>query len=293
VRRRWLLATLAAVVVCLPIAVFGVAQSHQIAFLATRNSATASLILVDQWFGNAALAILCWALIVTALVAAVVVWRRSRTRSPLTLLAALWLIVPSGLLLIGNDFVTPMYSNRYLSFSTPAAALLIALGLSALGKRWVGVVGVTAVVALAAPTLVQQRGPYAKDGGSDWAQVSHLIGASARPGEAIVFDNSTRPSRRPRLAMRLYPQDYRGLADVELVTPFAQTPSLWDVTAPLTRVAEKLATTPTVWLLELHGSSDNLSGTDVAELEHLGFTQVTVTTVNRTEIYRMSRTTND
>jgi mannosyltransferase len=121
--------------------------------------------------------------------------------------------------------------------------------------------------------------------------VSQYVAAHSNPGDAILFDETVRNSRLPRLAMRMYPQDYRGLSDVELVTPFYDTSGLWDKTAPLDRVAPKLATTRTVLLLELRGSRDRVTADDVDSLESLGYELKNEKTVNRTFVYIMTRGT--
>ena len=78
---------------------------------------------------------LAWTLILVAALwfAATAIRRRTHAgpRGALTILALLWLVIPTGLVLIGNALVAPLYNVRYLSFSTPAAAILIALGISA------------------------------------------------------------------------------------------------------------------------------------------------------------------
>lgn len=91
--------------------------------------------------------------------------------------------------------------------------------------------------------------------------------------------------------MRMYPQDYRGLDDVELVTPFADTSGLWDVTAPLDNVTGRLATTDRVVLLEERGSRDRASGSDLDTLEGLGFELHHAKIVNRTVVYILTRGT--
>ena len=127
------------------------------------------------------------------------------------MLAIAWLVLPLAILLVGNAAIVPMYATRYLAFCAPAAALLIAAGIAALPQNWIRASVGALVVALVLPGYVGQRGPYAMDGGSDWRQVSAVVGAYARPGDAVVFGLAPRLSRMPRLALRSYPADYRGL----------------------------------------------------------------------------------
>ena len=113
-----------------------------------------------------------------------------------------------------------MYTGRYSTFAAPAAALLIAEGLLVLGRLARPTtrdapsprppIATVVFVAMCAPVYVLQRGPYAKND-SDWAEVSAAMAANAAPGDAVVFDQSTKPSQRPRLAMRTYSAGFRGL----------------------------------------------------------------------------------
>jgi mannosyltransferase len=181
-----------------------------------------------------------------------------------------------------------MYTTRYLSFCTPAAAILVAAGIAVLGRRWMPLAAIALLVALAAPTYLAQRGPFAKNAGSDWRQASAVVGRHARPGDAIVFDAATKPSQRPRLAMHLYPADYAGLDDVALVTPYAKTGGLWDTVAPLDRVAGRLASAGTVWAMELKTGGSSVPA-DLAGLEALGFRVQHEYPVHRTVVYELSR----
>lgn len=280
--RRWLMASAGAAVLAAPVEIYGLAQHGQISFLAHRGYATFANVFVYQWFGNTWLAIACWAFIVVAVVVLV------RRRSPGTVLVVAWLVVPVGILFVGNALIAPMYNLRYLSFSTPAAALLVGVGVGWLGRNWVRVAAVAALVALALPTDVFQRTPYAKDGGSDWRQLSQVVAQNAHRGDAIVFQQSVRPSRRPRLAMHLYPKDYVGLKDVALATSYTKLPGLWDSVKPISHLGPALASTHTVWAVEM--SSKN-TPTDVVELEQLGYELTRQMSVHRTTVYELTRET--
>jgi mannosyltransferase len=181
-----------------------------------------------------------------------------------------------------------MYTTRYLSFCTPAVAIVIAIGVMVLARNWMRVAVVGILLGLATPTYLAQRGPYAKDGGSDWSQFSAIIGQHAKPGDAIVFDDATTPAMKPRSAYNLYPNDYRGLDDVELVTPYPDSPVIWDVVAPIKKVTAKLAKITTVWAAEMKPSGSSLPP-DVLELQQLGFRVTHTYPVHRTTVYELSR----
>ncbi len=283
--RRWLLSAVVAVVAALPVLVYGLSQRHQIAFLAGRNYANAKSIFIAQWFGTPWIAIVAWAFIA---VAAVVVARRYRSR--LVLLFG-WLILPTAALVIGHYAITPMYNLRYLSFCTPVVAIAIAVGIDAIPRTWMRAVAVALIVGLAVPSYVSARTEFAKDHatnypgkpGSDLRQAAALVGSEASPGDAVVFDRTVRPSRDPRLALRLYPQDFTGLQDVGLVTPHWQTSGLWDITEP--PLGTRLDGTRTVWALELPHTQ---TPADIVTLEQLGYVVTKSTLVNRITVYELT-----
>jgi mannosyltransferase len=284
IMRRWLLAVAGAAVLAAPVLVYGLAQHGQISFLAHRGYVTFANLFVFQWFGGPWLAAACWAFIAAAVVVLV------RRRSSGTVLVVAWLLVPMGILFVGNALIAPMYTLRYLSFSAPAAALLVAVGIGWLGRNWLQAAAVLVLVGLALPTDVFQRTIYAKDGGSDWRQLSEVVAQNASSGDAVVFQAPpSRPSRSPRLAMNLYPNDFAGLKDVALVTPYDELPGLWDRVAPVSALGGALSSTRTVWDLELSTSASTPA--DVRALERLGYTVTRTIPVHRTTVYELTRET--
>jgi mannosyltransferase len=157
-------------------------------------------------------------------------------------------------------------------------------------------VGVALVAGVAAPTYVAQRGPYAKNGGSDWAEVASVVQQHAHPGDDIVFDETTRPSRRPRLAMHLYPEQFADVVDVTLAIPYENRDSLWDKTYPIPEVAGRIeAGNGRVWLVEYRGpdKEDVVSSTGMRErmsdLRALGFTLAKSYPLHRDVVYLFTR----
>jgi len=307
--RRWAQSLGVMAVAAAPIAVLAYAERHQIAFLAKRGYATPKNVLVEQWFGMPGITLACWALILLG----VGVWlvRRRGSAAPLlngrrsdrevVLLGGAWLVLPTALVLVANT-VSPMYNTRYLSFCTPAAALLVAFGLAALARvaarvaarrdRRVSVVAalavaVIAVAALAVPDYLRDRGAFAKDGGSDWRQTADYLAAQAKPGDAVVFDETTKPSRRPELAYRLYPKQFSGLTVPEVVTPYYRRHGIWDQMASIAEIRPELASARSVWAVELPNSTD--IPRDVEDLISVGYRVVGSHLVHRLEVYQLQK----
>ncbi|MET4704120.1 glycosyltransferase family 39 protein [Frigoribacterium sp. UYMn621] len=264
--RAWARATLGGILLAGPVIGFGIAESGQIAFLANRDSTNIRTLVVTQWFGNNLLATLAWILIAAAIAVWAVASRRNRdwfdgadpdptsgARTPaLVPLAATWLLGPPAILLAANS-VHAVYSSRYLSFAVPGAALLIGWLLARLRPRILGIVLLAVVVSASSISYLSERTPFAKNN-SDWAQIAQTIKAHAQPGQGILFDEGSRPSRATRLAMRTYPAPFTGLTDIALKTPWYDTSNWHDAVVPTTTVASRLdsvyRSTKTVWLVE-------------------------------------------
>ena len=291
---RWLVASAAAAVLAAPILVVGISQHNQISFLARRDYASIESVLVRQWFVGAEwLAWVGWllAIVAVATVAAVPSMRRSRRA---VVIASVWITVPTAVLLAGDAWIAPSYNPRYLSYGAPALAVLIAVGLRGLGavaapvirhegaRRLVPFVGLVLIVALAAPAYLAQRGPFGK-GGADFRQVADVIAANASAGDAIVFDESVRPSRKPRLALNLYPDRFAGLDDVALRHPLAVTTRLWDSVVPL-REVDRVREHSRVWAVVV-----GRHGPDLDTLRGFGFSAERAIPVHRVVVYEMVR----
>ncbi|WP_158614169.1 glycosyltransferase family 39 protein [Frondihabitans sp. PhB188] len=275
--RRWALATAGAVIAAAPVIVFGLGQHDQVGFLARRETVTPHSILVTTWFGEWWFAVIAWVLIVTAVAFFVVDLVRDRRVDlgaaqvgrprpiSLTWLGMAWFVGPLLILMAGN-LVVADFTPRYLSYSAPAAGLLMAIGLVRIAgligrtrpRRTLvaTITGVALVLGVAAPIYAASRTPYAKNN-TGWQSISEVVGTSARAGDAVVFDESTRPSRLVRLSMYLYPAGYRGLRDVTLETPYADTNSWHDSVYTVDEALrhDRFDGVTTVWLVE-YGDDD-------------------------------------
>ncbi len=292
--RAWAVATGCALLAVGPLVLLAYFERSQIGYLGNQSIDPATLLWMP-WFGNGWVALAAWACIALAVgSAAFARWGRAgrperptaapAERAPLpvsaTLVGACWLILPTGTLLLVN-LAFPMYTARYSTFAAPAAALLIAEGLLVLGRpvsRRAGVpavavtgAGLLAFVAVCTPVYLSQRGPYSKNN-SDWAEVSAAMGAAAVPGDAVVFDESTRPSQRPRLAMRTYPAGFSAVSDPTLQTPYYRNIGWADRVYSIPKAAElgRFDGLHRVWLVE-NDVDGNLDHDGLAELQALGF----------------------
>jgi mannosyltransferase len=284
----WLRVVCASALTASPLIVLAYLERAQIAYLKDNPQVTFESVFTSLWFGAIWFAAIAWALILIAIVHGLRTWRRERrgvraariaTPPPdsaklpgLTFVAAVWLVIPSAML-IGSQVAFADFTARYLTFCAPAAALLMAAGLLALTRaraRWL-VAGLVVIVAAAAPVYVAQRGPYAMNG-SDWAEVSATVGAHAHPGDAIVFDESARPSRRPQLALHTYPAGFAGLRDVDLETPFTQSSTWYDRVYTVTQAYDlgRYDGVTRVWLVE-YADGSHVDRYGIDDLEDHGY----------------------
>ena len=109
----------------------------------------------------------------------------------------------------------PIYLDRYLTFTVPGMALLIAVCVRRLSRNAVQAIGLLAVLAIVAiPNYLDQRDRYAKMG-MDYSDVADLIKARAAPGDCLLLDDTVTWEPAPIRAMvQSRPDAYQSLIDV-------------------------------------------------------------------------------
>lgn len=172
--------------------------------------------------------------VAVALVAAVLTW--SVERAGLFILAWCWLLIPAIVVFAISWTGTQLYAPRYLVFTVPALALLLAWSARTVARenRWISVVVLVALAAAATPEYLAQRGPYGRMGGTDFSAVGDYIGEHAAPGDCVAFDGA--PSWSPesqRVVLQTKPGDFAGLRDIGPKIDAAQSGRLWDVPKPV------------------------------------------------------------
>lgn len=284
----WAIATVSALAAASPVVIAAILERAQISYLGVTPQLSPSTLFSGLWFGTWVFATIAWLMI------AVAVWGEARRRvqisqavgggalfqsgrrlPTLVFLSLAWLLVPT-LLLVGVHSFVPDFTARYVSFCAPAAAALIACGIDEFFRvrRLLGVTAGLLVVILALPVYLSQRTPYAKNQ-SDWSQISAAVGRNAKPGDAVVFDESTRPSRRPRLAMHGYPEGFHHIRDLTLRTRFQEATTWHDVAYTVSEAAAhaRFAGVDRVWLIEYAPSPDRADSYGQRDLTRLGFRQ--------------------
>lgn len=288
---RLAVAGVVGVAVAAPVALTASGQREQIAWLGTQSSVNPWTVLAEPWAeSSVGIAVLGGVTLVVGLVLLRRVVAVAGVR--LGVLVAAWMLVP-GALLVGADAVAgPLYTSRYLAFCVPAVAVGIALVVTTVAgavrrARWVPVLAVLLVAAVAAPTWVDQRTPTGK-AGADLRQLAEVVADRAHPGDAVVFVPGRTRALDPRQSLAAYPHGYRGLVDVALVRAFPATGTFSDRTAPLAEHPDRLRGIDRVWWLA-PADRGCAAGADARTLTALGFTAAEVARPGRDVVCRWSR----
>ncbi|KUI12088.1 hypothetical protein AU193_02720 [Mycobacterium sp. GA-1285] len=246
--RRWVVTVAVVIAVVAPFLAFSRTQVAQVRWISPPGWHTVAEVLREQYFDHS----LAFA-ISAGLVLALLGMRRFRptdagVRSLLTMSAA-WIVLPTAALLLYSVWSEPLYYPRYLSYTSPAMALLLAVGITAIARTRQTVAVVLTVLAVAATPnyLLEQRGPYAKED-MDFSQVADVLTANASPGDCLVLDNTTNWAPgpiRPLTAAR--PEAYAALVDPGRGRRAADRNRLWDAHLGIWGVADRLRSCAVLW----------------------------------------------
>lgn len=279
----WLFAASGAVVAALPILVVSVQQKEQIAWLSDLPVVTIWTIFAKPAFDSSWLvAALAWcALLVLALR-----WRRiwSGPHGSAFRLAASWFSVPLVLLLTADTLVGPLYNARYLSFTAPAVAVLLAIAFTLSARAMVVWALVGVLVLASAPTYISQRGPFAKDGGSDLSQIADYIRSNAAQGDGIYLQDTGKSTLRPRLALYAYPAAFTSTEDIAFEAPFTTTGTFSDETRSLDEIESKLVGLERIWVVTAGSTGTDAARKINAAFHTMGFFDTSSHKTNRSVI---------
>ena len=166
----------------------------------------------------------------------------ARARIPSVLNVGLpWLLIPPvGLLVI--SIWDPLYVFRYVLYSLPALALLVAAGLDRL-RWWLHVPIVVALIALTIPMHHEVRSTLI--GANDTRREAHFIAANKRSGDAIVYLVPTQ-----RFMSKSYPAAYAGLRDIGLLESQAAAANFSGLNVSDAVLMQRLEETDRVWAVK-------------------------------------------
>ena len=243
-----------AVGIMTPFMLFAHGQVFQVAWISRLNWHNVIDVAQHQYFENSVpFGILAGLVIVGAAIAA----RRVRSSGSggdtrgLLLVCAAWIVVPTAVTVIYSAFGEPVYYARYLTFTAPAMAVVLAICIVTLARKPLAVAAVLILFAGAGlPNyLFSQRTTYAKEGW-DYSHVADVISAHAKPGDCLLVDNTVRWAPGPiRALVATRPAAFAPLADIERAAPGPEYGHLWDGHIAVWLVLPRLNKCSTVWTI--------------------------------------------
>ncbi|MGD1257552.1 hypothetical protein ACKUT9_25350 [Mycobacterium seoulense] len=250
---RWAVSSAVAVAAMTPFMVFAHAQVWQVNWIYPVSWHYAFDIILRQYFDHS----VPFAIVSAVLIVAAVAARLAGVRPPagdvrrLLIVCAAWLVIPTALVVIYSAVNEPIYYPRYLIFTAPAMAVVLAVCIATVARKPWPIAGVVLVCAVAAVPnyLFIQRWPYAKEGW-DYSQVADLISSHAAPGDCLMVDNTVpwRPGPiRALLATR--PAAFRSLIDVERGAYGPKVGALWDGHVAVWLTTAKINKCPAIWTI--------------------------------------------
>jgi mannosyltransferase len=248
------LATIAGLAVAWPVVALGYQQRHQLSWIPPSHPDIVDDVLLQEWFvGSEAFAVLAATLLLVGAVFTVV--QRKQESWQLLAVAIPWTVVPASVILGYAWFINNLYQPRYLTFSAPGVALLLAAAMRAItrGQALVGAAVAVALLLAATPVYLTERGRFPKPDGEDLSAVADVVGAGARAGDCFAFEVIKPHALRAAAAAR--PDAFAGLTDVTAGQAGPDVADLFPRDLPLNSdtVAHRLAGCRSLWAVFSQG----------------------------------------
>jgi mannosyltransferase len=262
----WAATSAAAVAIMTPFMVFAHGQRFQVAWISRLSWHSVIDVLQHQFFDNSVpFAVLAAAILLAALAFRLTGgWELDGDSRRLLMACAAWIVVPTAVSLTYSAITDPFYYPRYLFFTTPAMAVILAVCIVAVARqpRWIVAVLVLLAVAGFPNYLLSQRQRYAKEGW-DYSDVADVISAHAAPGDCLLVDNTVGWLPGPiRALLAARPAAYRPLVDVGRGQRAPERGTLWDGHVAVWLVTGRLYQCTTLWTISTHDTTlpDHQSG---------------------------------
>jgi mannosyltransferase len=250
----WWAATSAVAVGALtPFAAFAHGQILQIGWMSPLNWHNVIDVTQHQYFENSVPFAILAAVVIVVAIAARLAGRAGPAGDThrLLVVCAAWMVVPTAVSLIYSAISEPVYYPRYLIFTAPAMAVVLAVCIvTVVRKPWAVAAVLILFTTAAVPNyLFSQRTTYAKEGW-DYSQVADVISAHAARGDCLLVDNTVRWLPGPiRALVATRPAAFRPLVDVERGDRAPDRGWLWDGHIAVWLVLHRLDACTTVWTI--------------------------------------------
>jgi mannosyltransferase len=167
---------------------------------------------------------------------------------PIATISIAWIALPTAVLVVASLFLGPMYYPRYLTYTSPAMALLLGVCIVAVAKtpKRVGVYLTVFVLVAALYSLFYWFGPLQK--GMDYSKIADLLTTRAAPGDCLIIDDTISWSHEdPRAMTEVRPPVYAKLIDPARGARGADRNRLWDAHVPIGTVADSFRPCTVLW----------------------------------------------
>jgi mannosyltransferase len=248
----WATTSAAAVAITTPFMLFAHGQKFQVGWISRLNWHNAIDVVQHQFFDNSVpFGILAAVILVAAIVFRFTGrWESGGDTRRLLIVCAAWILVPTTISLIYSAF-EPFYYPRYLFFTAPAMAVILAVCIVAVvgEPRRIAIVLVILAVAAIPNYLLSQRQRYAKEGW-DYSDVADVISAHAARGDCLVVDNTVVWLPGPiRALLAARPAAFQPLVDVGRGPRAPERGTLWDGHVAVWLEVGRLYRCTTLWTI--------------------------------------------
>jgi mannosyltransferase len=255
----WAATSTVAVAILTPFMVFSHGQRFQVAWISRLSWHSVIDVLQHQFFDNSVpFAILAAVVLLAALTFRLTGrWELDGDTRRLLTVCAAWIVVPTAVSLIYSAITDPFYYPRYLFFTTPAMAVILAVCIVEVARkpRWIAAVLVVLVAAAVPNYLLSQRQRYAKEGW-DYSDVADVISAHAAPGDCLLVDNTVGWLPGPiRALLAARPAAFEPLLDVGRGPRAPERGTLWDGHVAVWLVVGRLYQCSTLWTISTHDTT--------------------------------------
>lgn len=252
----WAVSSAVAVGALTPLMLFAHGQSFQVAWIHPLSWHSLLDVLLHQYFDNSVpFAILVALIFVAALTIRYTGrWQANGDTRRALIVCAAWSLVPTAISVVYSALSDPFYYPRYLFFTAPAMAVVLAICIVAIARRprWIALVLVALTVAAAPNFVLSQRQRYAKEGW-DYSDVADIITAEAAPGDCLLVDNTVGWLPGPvRALLAARPAAFAPLVDVGRGVPAPKRETLWDGHIAVWLIVGRLYKCTTLWTISTH-----------------------------------------
>lgn len=255
----WAITSAVAVGALTPLMLFAHGQSFQVAWIHSLTWHTILDVVLHQYFDNSVPFAIMTALV---FVAALTIrftgrWTSAGDTRRILIICAVWIALPTAISLIYSALSDPFYYPRYLFFTVPAMAIVIAVAIVTVAHRprWAALALVALTVAAFPNYLLSQRQRYAKEGW-DYSDVADLITAQAKPGDCLLVDNTVGWLPGPvRALLAARPAAFQPLVDVGRGVPAPKRETLWDGHVAVWLIVGRLYQCTTLWTITTHDTN--------------------------------------